>query len=270
MKVGQTWLQYPFIWLTWPTVTVAVQSKQPAEAKSPVPGVNDPNLDRPLTPLSRCLQAGLPAETSRTAAGAFKKAAFQNCDDSIGASTLVHAKVYTFAHQFLLFDLEELALQRLTQVLLASDTQTSLLFPHLVDAIHHVYNSTPRANLQDNPARKLLSQYVALRYTTFSDENLDMIISEGGEFMIDLSHKLARRLSMSGSSTQSLEKQIDELQLNVNRLEIECQSKEIQLERAKQEIAEWESWNRGISGKNKKARRKVAQSDFTVDEPLHT
>lgn len=220
--------------------------------------------------MSRCIQAGLPAETSRTAAGAFRKAAFQNRDDSIGASSLVHAKVYTFAHQFLLFDLEELALQRLTQALLVNDTQTSSLFPHLVDTIHHVYKSTPSANLHDNPARKLLSQYVALRYTTFSDENLDMLISEGGEFMIDLSHKLARRLSMGGSSTESLEKQIDELQVNVNGLEIECQNKEIQLEKAKQEIAEWESWNRGISGKNRKAKKKVVRSAFTVDEPLHT
>ena len=67
---------------------------------------------------------------------------------------------------------------------------------------------------------------------------------------------------MTGISTQSLEKQIDELQVNINRLEIECQSKESQLERAKQEIAEWENWNQGISGKNKKTSRKVVQTWF--------
>ena len=61
--------------------------------------------------------------------------------------------------------------------------------------------------------------------------------------MIDLSHRLARRLCMSGISTQSLEKQIDEPQVNMNRLDIECQSRESQLERAKQKIAEWENWN---------------------------
>ena len=61
--------------------------------------------------------------------------------------------------------------------------------------------------------------------------------------MIDLSRKLARRLCMIGISTQPLEKQIDELQVNINRSEIECQSKESQLERAKQEIVEWENWN---------------------------
>lgn len=47
--------------------------------------------------------------------------------------------------------------------------------------------------------------------------------------MVDLSHKLARRLTMSGSSNQSLEKQIDELQGNVNGLEIKYQNKESQL-----------------------------------------
>ena len=94
-KLGKPWLQFLFIWLTWLTVTVAVQSTQPAEAKPPVPGVDDPSLDRLSTLLSRCLQAGLPAETSQTATGAFRKTTFQNCDDSIGASTLVHAPPHT-------------------------------------------------------------------------------------------------------------------------------------------------------------------------------
>ena len=125
--------------------------------------------------------------------------------------------------------LKSFVLHHLTQVLLVSDTQMCSLFPHLIDAIHHVYNSTPVQSYKDNPARKLLSQYVALRYTTFSDENLEMLISRGREFMIDLSHKLARRLTMSGSSTQLLEKQIDELQGNVNGLEIKYQNKESQL-----------------------------------------
>lgn len=39
--------------------------------------------------------------------------------------------------------LKSFVLQHLTQVLLVNDTQMCSLFPHLIDAIHHVYNSTP-------------------------------------------------------------------------------------------------------------------------------
>lgn len=74
------------------------------------------------------------------------------------------------------------------------------MFAHLVDAIRLAYDSTPSTKVQDDPARKLLSQYVALRYTTLSDEKFDTLISEG-KVMVDLSRKIVRGLAMSGRST---------------------------------------------------------------------
>ncbi|KAF7586181.1 hypothetical protein BBP40_009324 [Aspergillus hancockii] len=221
-----------------------------------MPG-NQEILNRPLTPLSRCLEAGLPADNKQTAAGACTYRASHNPNDNLGAEITIHAKVYCFAHHFCIHELEVFALQRLTKVLLIIDEETEAVFPYLADAIRVVYSSTPGADLQDNPARKLLSQYVALNYTTFESESFDRLMAEGGDFMVDLSHKLARRLDMNGIGAQSLEEQVDQLQLKINELDLGLQEQGSQLQRAMDELGEWESWNRGISGKYKKAKRKV-------------
>lgn len=150
----------------------------------------------------------------------------------------MHAKIYCFAHRFLIPGLENLALQRLTQVLLACDTPNQSFLSPLSDAIRLVYGSTPNETQVVDPARQLLSQYIALKQATLSDESLHMLMLEGGGFMIDVSRKLARRLSMSGNSTQSLEEQVDELQLKIEKLESECARQLELLSRANTEIGE--------------------------------
>lgn len=215
--------------------------------------LTEPPPERPLTPLSRCLQAGLPPKTIKTAAGSFTDLS-NACDEHLGNIALMHAKVYCFAHHILFSKLENLALQRLTQLLLQCDTPTGPFFLRLTDAIGLIYDSTPPLKI-NNPARELLSQYVALKYTTLSEESLRTLIAEGGDFMIDLTRKLARRILFSGTSTQLLEDHIDKLELDVHRLEQDAQEQAFLLRRAEEEIREWESWNRGISGKRRKARR---------------
>ncbi|GLB09929.1 hypothetical protein AtubIFM57258_005861 [Aspergillus tubingensis] len=214
-------------------------------------------INRPLTPLSRCLKAGLPADNNHTAAGACTYRASPNPDDRLGAEILIHAKVYCFAHRFCIRELEDFALQRLTKVLIIIDAETVAVFPYLADAIRVVYDSTPGASFQYNPARKLLSQYVALNYTRLESESFDQIMAEGGEFMVDLSHKLARRLNMSGIGAETLVEQIDDLHLQINQLSLDLHEQVTQLNSARKELMEWDSWNRGISGKYKKAKRKV-------------
>lgn len=188
-----------------------------------VPEYNEPVLERPLTPLSRCLKAGLPAEITETAAASSCKAS-QDFSGDMGAAILIHAKVYSFAHRFLLPSLEELALQRLTQILiLLDDSETQSLFPSLVDAIHLIYDATPSGKIQDNPARKLLSQFVALKFTALSGEKLDMLMAEGGEFAVDVTRKLARRLTAGSDCTHYLASEIDELRTTIERLKISNQ-----------------------------------------------
>ncbi|KXG45124.1 uncharacterized protein PGRI_096010 [Penicillium griseofulvum] len=244
---------------------IARQAFLSPKAESSVPDseiLNEAPSERPLTPLSRCLQAGLPAETMQTAAAAFMKVP-SACDEGLGDIALMHAKVYCFAHQFLFSRLEGLALQRLTQLLLTCDTPTDPFFLGLTDAIRLVYDSTPKSKSND-PARELFSQYMALKYTIISEESLRALIAEGGDFMIDVTRKLARRISMSGTSTQSLEDHIDELEMNVLRLEQHAENQARLLKRAEEEILEWESWNRGISSKHRKARRMVTPFEFSA------
>ncbi|KAJ9227415.1 hypothetical protein DTO271D3_1426 [Paecilomyces variotii] len=216
---------------------------------------DEPVPDRPLTPLSRCIKAGLPAESVKTAAGTVRKTA-QDPDVGIGAAIIIHAKVYSFAHRFLLPQLEELALQRLTQVLILLDeSETRSLFSYLADAVHIIYDTTPSAKVQQNPARKLLSQFVALRFTALAGESLDALMAEGGDFAVDVTKKLTRRLMANSDSTHSLAAEIDQLHLLIERLEISNQELESKVRKAEKEITEWDSLSRGIHQTSTKKRR---------------
>jgi hypothetical protein len=148
--------------------------------------------------LNSCLRVGLPVEQVDTAAGALnRRKGEEEVRDSIVAAILVHAQVYSFTHRFLLSELAELALERLTQVLIIVERTQARLIPYLADATRLIYNTTPSNSVEENPARKWLSQFVALRYTMLSSEDLDALMAEGGDFVIDVLYKLARRLMTS-------------------------------------------------------------------------
>jgi hypothetical protein len=169
-----------------------------------------------------------------------KYSAESNVKDKGDWTVLMHAKVYCFTHQFLIPRLEELSLQRLTQVLLICHTPSDPFFSRLAQAIRLIYESTPSATELDDPARKLLSQYVALDYTTLPKESLHQLISEAGEFMIDVSQKLAQRIAANSGTTKSLKEHIDELKVRISV--------------AEKDIQEWDSWNRRIRGNYRRGR----------------
>ncbi|KAJ5668206.1 uncharacterized protein N7477_006776 [Penicillium maclennaniae] len=198
---------------------------------------------RPLTPLSRRLQVGLPVETMQTAPAAFANE-FHSCDERLGDMALMHAKVYCFAHLYLISKLEDLALQRLTQLLQNCDIPTSPFFCGL--QMQSALSMAQRRNRN----RRILRG--------------NCYLTEGGDFMIDVSYKLGLRISMHGTSAQSFEGQIDHLEMNIKRLEQEAQDQARLLKRAEEEFQEWESWNRGISKKLRKAKRVVAPSQFSA------
>ncbi|KAI2670391.1 hypothetical protein CBS147317_9369 [Penicillium roqueforti] len=174
-------------------------------AESPIAPDSPPSLalsecdlnDRPLTPLEYCAGVTLPSEhVSAQKVGDHEgedqdqeEEPEQEAEENV-AEIYLHAKVYSFARQLGFVKLEQFALNRLAEVLLALEQTDKILFPYLVDAIRLVYKTTSTI---DN-ARNLLSQFVALRYTTLVGEDLDELITEGGEFVVDLSHKLARKL----------------------------------------------------------------------------
>ena len=74
-----------------------------------------------------------------------------------------------------------------------------------------ICSSTPKFTPSD-PARGLLSQYVALKCTILPEESLQSLVAKGDGFMIDVTRKLARRLSISGTATRSFEDHIEELE----------------------------------------------------------
>ncbi|KAJ5932933.1 hypothetical protein N7516_007422 [Penicillium verrucosum] len=154
--------------------------------------------NRPLTPLEYCdgvtlatEQASTQKVTDHEKKDQDEEEPGQETEGNKPAEIYLHAKVYSFARQLEFEKLEQFALNRLAQVLVALEQGNKDLFPYLVDAIRLIYKTTSAVD----DARNLLSQFVALRYTTLVGEDLDELITEGGEFVVDLSHKLARKLT---------------------------------------------------------------------------
>lgn len=139
---------------------------------------------------------------------------------SLGNAVLLHARVYSFAHRFFVDELKQFALRRLMDVLTQANDTPECLFPYLTEAICHVYDKTPPTDFGEDPAEKFFSQFVALNYTTFTSEDLDSLITQGGEFSLDISHKLARRLITSDACIKSLENEVRKLQEKSETLQL--------------------------------------------------
>ena len=204
---------------------------------------------RPLTPMSRCV-FGLPLERRPTAAGLFIQTEFES-DSHFGITLLAHAKMYTFAHCHLVSELERFALQRLNQVLISMDCTQAHAILDIAQLVHHIYDNTTVRESQEEPARKLVSQFIALNYTNFIKGELQTLLAEGGDFVLDLSDKIFTRLQSGGSSSKSLESQIDELEAEVRALKTTCTDQESKVQQLEQELTEWRSWKAGSSKKSK-------------------
>ncbi|CAG8235249.1 unnamed protein product [Penicillium salamii] len=199
---------------------------------------------RPLTPVRGLLKAGVPAASMQTAAGAFTKREHALCED-LGHLAVAHAKVYCFANYFLFRRLGVFAIQRLTQLLdFCNPTDRFLL--DLKDAIHLVYSSTLKSE-PDDPARELLSQYVAVNCAQIPKENLKSLIGEGGDFMIDFSHKMSRSIATNENLAGKLQRQIswsnDE---DVIRKFNDLQQQTHIFREAEKEILEWKRGSREL------------------------
>lgn len=146
------------------------------------------------------------------------------------AEITAHAKIYSFAHRYLFSELEEHSLHRLSEALISIQNKNVDFSPHVEDAIDIIYSETP--SLSNNPARKLMAQFVAMGYTSLASEDLDMMIEEGGDFALDLSHALARSLHQENplqDKVAAMEKQMLDMQAKMNSLQ--------------DEVNGWEKWD---------------------------
>lgn len=185
--------------------------------------------------------AVLPGTTART------NGSTGNDSKHLASEALTHAKVYSFAHVYLLSDLEKFALSRLTEVLAVLQHKQLSMLPELAEAIRLIYDKTPKQ--AGNSARNVLSQFVALKFTALLSDELEILIADGGEFAVDISHKLARKLLAN-----PLEEKINELSLKVSVLESECLGIEKDLNTAREEVNEWERWNDNLPSTRRRWR----------------
>ncbi|KGO75964.1 hypothetical protein PITC_073400 [Penicillium italicum] len=166
-------------------------------------------------------------------------------DELLAIEILTHAKVYCFAHVYLLTELEVFALNRLAKALVILQNKQISMSPQLVEAIRLIYSKTPDSS--QNHARNLLSQFVALKFTALLGDQLCMLMSEGGCFAVEVSYKLGRRLLVN-----PLEDQIEQLHLKVSALESECSGMEKDLKQSREEVRGWEQWDQNLPSKRQR------------------
>lgn len=204
---------------------------------------------RPLTPVSRCIDVGLPAERIRTAAGRLEECSFRSDSHLCGAALLAHAQVYTFAQYHLVSQLQTFALQRLMQVLMYLDCTQPHTVSGILPVMEHVYSNTVELKSHEEPLRKLLSQFVAIHYTDLMTGDFEELFGKGEDFTLDVARKIARRLIVSEGSIKLLEEEFADLEKQIRDFKLVVEDRDSQLRKLTQELTEWESRERGIKKK---------------------
>ena len=207
---------------------------------------------RPLTPISKCLDVGLPSERIRTAAGRLEERSFASSSHRYGATLLAHARVYVFAQYHLAARLQAFSLQRLTHALRYIDCTQGHAVSDITPLIEYVYNNTLNHESPEEPIRKLVSQFAAIHYTDLLTGEFEEFFSRGGDFTSDVARKISRRLAGSGGATKLLEQEMEDLEVQIRRLNLAVEDRDHQLAELRRDLAEWQSGERGVSKKGKK------------------
>lgn len=207
---------------------------------------------RPLTPISKCLDVGLPSERIRTAAGRLEECSFASSSHRYGATLLAHARVYVFAQYHLVAQLQTFSLQRLTQALRYIDCTQAHAVSDVTPLMEHVYKNTLNHESREEPIRKLVSHFAAIHYTDLMTGEFEKFFGGGGDFTLDVARKISRRLAASGESTKMLEGEMDDLEDQIRKLKLVAEDRDDQLTRLRRDLAEWQNGERGVSKKGRK------------------
>jgi hypothetical protein len=207
---------------------------------------------RPLTPVSKCLDVGLPSERIRTAAGRLEECSFASSSHRYGATLLAHARVYVFAQYHLVAQLQTFSLQRLTQALRYIDCTQAHAVSDVTPLMEYVYKNTPSHVSRAEPIRRLVSQFAAIHYTDLMTGEFEKFFGEGGDFTLDVARKISRRLAVSGESTKMLEEEMDDLEGQIRKLKLVAEERDDELTRLRRELAEWQNGGRGVGKKGRK------------------
>lgn len=200
---------------------------QPKLADEPVPERTDepsPLLNRPLTPLEKCVAVAMPPgiddhvgdppwldEKTSPAGLNFKE------------TLLAHAKVYVIAHYKSIAALKALAQRRLSTIILKLHPLRP--DPHLtmniVDLVIYVYAHTDSLSNSEEPLRKIVSQFVAFNFSTwYTHPEAAGLMGDGGDFVKDVLSKMCRILQGATRNVASAGTQfIKGLRVSIFRLQ---------------------------------------------------
>jgi len=70
------------------------------------------------------------------------------------------------------------------------DCTQAYIIPDITQLVHYIYDNTTVRESQEEPARKLVSQFIALNYTNLIKGELQTLLVKGGNFILDLSGKI--------------------------------------------------------------------------------
>ena len=112
--------------------------------------------------------------------------------------------------------------------------------PHLAEAIQLIYCTTPID--APNAARKLVSQFTALSSTILPAGHLDNVMLDGGDFVVDVMHKVGRKTAGLESRVSALESELSGMRKDLNS--------------SREEVRGWESWNDTLHLKKRRFPRR--------------
>lgn len=162
------------------------------------PEVPPPSTDRPLTPVSECLERFMSAPPKRNDVTAVERlAAFDPAQHDYRNVLLAHADVYHIAHFKGFNTLRTMALQHLLDTLSRMDPMTDSSGSHNIGGIvklaRNVYANIGRVENHEQPLRRLVSHFIASNFLVLkSAPDVVTLFSARGDIVMDVMENVFR------------------------------------------------------------------------------
>ena len=133
---------------------------------------------------------------------------------------LVHAELYALADYLLLPDLRRLALYRLqrTLIFVGFVAPRTRLLSNLISLLQFTYANTHNRTDQEEPLRKLVSNFAASNPKILIERDLQLLLGEGGDLAADLLAKITPGLLEFQDQTSVLKEENRKLRLDRDQL----------------------------------------------------
>jgi len=123
-------------------------------------------------------------------------------------------------------DLQDLSLQRLTQVLARVDYRQAQATSESAALIQHVYRDILPLKFSKDGVRNLVSQFAAIKLDQLVHGEFETLLEEGGDFVLDVNRKGSQHLRSFRSHILLAEKHMHELENEVQTPKEAAQKRE--------------------------------------------